>query len=112
MALMVVASAAALVGGCGADESTTCLTNDLAEICATPSQGAIEFNGSGLTPGSDVLIASPQVGESVYRVDDDGRFEPGGRGVLSFVAGTSLTFTVEATDSDGHVLDGKIVVES
>lgn len=110
--LPVAAIAVALAGGCGADDSAICLTNDGAEVCATPRDGAIEFRGSGLAPGSSVLIESTRVGESVYRVDDDGTFEPGGRGVLSFITGTPFTFTVSATTSDGNALDGQIIVGS
>jgi hypothetical protein len=102
----------ALVGGCGAEDSAVCLTNELAEVCATPVEGAIEFSGSGLTPGTEVLIDHPVVGASVYRVGDDGTFDPAGRGVLSFVAGAPLTFTVAAIDSGGRSLEGQLVVTS
>ena len=108
----VTVAVAALVGGCAADDSAVCLTNERAEVCATPAEGAVEFSGSGLAPGTEVLIDHPVVGASVYRVGDDGTFDPAGRGVLSFVAGTPLTFTVAAIDSDGQSLEGQLVVTS
>ena len=105
-----MASAAVIVGGCGSDDSGVCVANDVGRVCADGDKGSIVFSGSGLTPGSDVLIANSEVGDSSYRVSEDGTFEPGGRGVLSFIAGTPFTFQVTAVDGDGQLLDGEIAI--
>lgn len=105
-----IASAAFTIGGCGSDDSTVCVANDVGRVCADGDKGSIVFSGSGLTPGSDVLIANPEVGDSSYRVSEDGTFEPGGRGVLSFIAGKPFTFQVTAVDGDGQRLDGSIAI--
>lgn len=103
-----VACAAFVVGGCGSGDSAVCVANDVGRVCADGDRGSIVFSGSGLTPGSDVLIANPAVGVSSYRVREDGTFEPGGRGMLSYIAGTPFTFQVTATDGEGHSLEGEI----
>lgn len=105
-----MAGAAFIVGGCGSDDSAVCVANDVGRVCADGDKGSIVFSGSGLTPGSDVLIANPEVGDSSYRVSEDGTFEPGGRGVLSSIAGTAFTFTVTAVDGGGQALDGEIAI--
>lgn len=110
--LACLAVATSVVAGCGADDSAICLSNDVAEVCATPRDGAIEFSGTGLAAGSDVWVDTPELGEAAYRVGDDGAFEPGGRGAMSVVADTEFTFSVSATDAAGQPLDGQIAVRS
>ncbi len=100
-----------LVGGCASKRSSQCLSNEIGTVCADVD-GSITFRGSDLEPGSEVVIDHPDLGSSVYPVGDDGTFDPGGTGVLSYVAGTSLTFTISATDADGEQLGGQIVVTS
>ncbi len=100
-----------LVGGCAADGSSQCLSNDVATVCADVGD-SITFRGSELEPGSEVVIDHPDLSSSVYRVASDGRFDPGGTGFLSYFDGASLTFTISATDADGGQLGGEIVVTS
>ena len=107
---LAVVAAVVTVTGCASDDSAVCLSNDVGKVCADGGNGSIVFNGRGLIPGSDVLIANPDVGEATYRVSEDGMFEPGGRGILSFIAGTPFIFTVTAIDGDGQSLDGEITI--
>lgn len=110
VALVLVASTAA--SSCGTDGTTTCVANDVGEVCANNRSGAITFTGQGLEPNSDVRLDSSAVEPIVYEVRADGTFEPGGGGVLSTFANTEFTFTVAAVDADGNPLEGDIVIRS
>jgi len=98
--------------GCGSGDSVECLSNGVGKVCADNSDGSIRFSGNGLTPDSAVIIDNSDVGTSSYQVGADGSFEPDGAGFLSFVAGTSFTFTISAVDADGSRIEGEIVVTS
>jgi hypothetical protein len=108
-----VASVVAVVtvAGCGADDDAVCVSSEVGEVCAQ-SDGSISFAGRGLEPGSEVTIDHPDVGPIERVADANGEFDPGGGGVLSFVADTEFTFTVSAVDADGEPLQGVIVIRS
>lgn len=102
---------AVVFSGCGPD-SKQCVSSDIGEVCADDSDGSVRFSGDGLEPGSDVIVNHPEIGDSAFPVDSDGSFEPNGGGFLAFVAGTTITFTISAVDSDGTPIEGEITVTS
>jgi hypothetical protein len=110
--LLLTAAGLIVVSSCGFGDSAECVKSDVGEVCADNSDGSIQFSGNGLQPDSAVLIEHPEIGLSVYEVDDDGTFEAAGGGVVSLTVSTSFTFTITATDSDGQLIDGDIAIES
>lgn len=105
---------AATVTGCSSDGSAVCVSNDVGDVCAAESNGAITFSARGLTPGSEVQVLGPDDRTFVLQIDDDGTYAPpaGSVGFLSTFANSELTFTVTATDSDGELLEGDIVIST
>jgi hypothetical protein len=110
--MVMAAAGVVLVSSCGSGDSAECLTSDVGEVCADNANGSIEFSGSGLQPDSAVLIQHPELGLSVYEVDDDGTFEPNGGGVVSLVVEAPFTFTITATGADGQLIEGDIDISS
>ena len=102
----------ALLIGCGSDDAARCLSSDRGEVCADGSDGSVEFRGSGLEPDSEVVVDHPGPGDSRFVVESDGTFQPNGRAFMTFVAGTTTTFTISATDADGNPIEGEIIVVS
>ena len=97
-----------MMSSCGFRDSAECLESDVGQVCADNSGDSIEFSGSGLQPDSAVVIENPELGLSVYEVDDDGTFEPASRGVVALFDGTPFTFAITATDADGELIVGTI----
>ena len=110
--LSLAIAAVIAVSSCGSDDAAECLTSNVGEVCAEKSNGSIQFSGNGLQPDSAVLIEHPEIGLSVYEVDDDGTFELADGGVVSLTADTSSAFAVTATDADGQLIDGEIAFEA
>ena len=108
----MAAAGVILVGSCGFGDSAECLKSEVGEVCADNADGSIQFSGSGLQPDSAVLIEHPELGLSVYEVDDDGTFEPNGGGVVSLVVETPFTFSITATDAEGQLIAGDIDISS
>ncbi len=106
--LLLAGAGLIAIGSCGFGDSQACFERGDAKVCADNGNDSIEFSGSGLQPDSAVLIDNPELGLSVYEVDDDGTFEPDGRMVLAMFEGTPFTFTVTATDADGGLIEGVI----
>ena len=105
--------AAALIG-CSSDESAVCVSNDVGDVCAEESGGAIQFTASGLAPGTEVQVVEPKDISFVLQIDDDGTYAPpaGSVGFLYAFANTEFTFTVTATDTLGRQLEGDIVISN
>ena len=108
----MAAAGVILVGSCGFGDSAECLKSEVGQVCADNADGSIQFSGSGLQPDSAVLIEHPELGLSVYEVDDDGTFEPNCGGVVSLVVETPFTFSITATDADGQLIAGDIDISS
>jgi hypothetical protein len=109
--LVGVVAVLATTAGCGDDATVECVSNDVGEVCADAGGGAINFRGTGLSPGSEVVVGETAVGPMSYTVDDDGSFDPGNSsGVMSVFSGTEFVFDVTATDADGNVLSGQIAI--
>ena len=110
--LVVWAALAAvlIVAACSSD-SARCVSNHVGEVCANPNDGAVNFRGDGLLPGSEVVVGETVVGPLKYTVGDDGSFDPGSSsGVMAVFADTEFTFDVTATDADGNALTGQIEI--
>jgi hypothetical protein len=105
---------AATVTGCSSDESAVCVSNGVGDVCADESNGAITFSARGLAPGSEVQVLGPEEQAFVLQIDGDGTYAPpaGTVGFLSAFANTELMFSVSATDSDGELLEGDIVIST
>jgi len=99
--------------GCGSDSGTMCLRSDAGEVCAEGGDGRIEFSGSGLEPGSEVVFDNAELGPIALPVDADGSLEIDGTvGVLALFAGNEFTFAVTATDDQGAPIVGDITVST
>ncbi len=108
------ASSTSSHAGCSSDGSAACISNEVGDVCADDSNGAITFSASGLAPGSEVQVIGPEEQSFVLQVDGDGAYAPpaGSVGFLYYIANTELTFIVTATDSDGELLEGDIVIST
>jgi hypothetical protein len=106
--LVVVVALLVATTGCGDDATVECVSNEVGEVCAV-AEGGVNFRGSGLSPGSEVVLGEPTVGPITFAVNDDGSFDPSS-GVLALFAGTEFTFDVIATDANGDPLTGRIVI--
>ena len=105
---------AATVTACSSNESAVCVSNDVGDVCADESNGAITFSASGLAPGSEVQVVGPEENSFILQIEDDGTYAPpsGSVGFLYAFANTELTFTVTATDSHGEQFEGDIVISN
>jgi hypothetical protein len=105
---------ATTVTGCSSDESAVCVSNDVGDVCADESDGAITFSARGLAPGSEVQVLGPEEQAFILHIDGDGTYAPpaGSVGFLYAFANTELTFIVTATDSHGELLEGDIVIST
>ncbi len=105
---------AATVTGCSSNESAVCVSNDVGDVCADESNGAITFSASGLAPGSEVQVLGPEEQSFILQIDGDGTYAPpaGPVGFLYAFANTELTFIVTGTDSHGGQLEGDIVIST
>ncbi len=113
-AVLFSAVAVNAAAGCSSDASAVCISNDVGDVCAEESNGAITFSASGLAPGSQVQVIGPEDQPFSLLVDDDGAHAPpaGSVGFLSGFPDTELTFTVTATDSRGELLAGDIAIST
>ena len=94
-------------------ERAECVSHDVGEVCAEVNDGAINFHGDGLLPGSEVVVQETVVGPMVYPVGDDGSFDLGNsQGLMSVFADTEFTFEVVAVDADGNPLTGQIEIST
>lgn len=111
---MLSSVVAATVTGCSSEESAVCISNDVGDVCADESDGAINFSASGLAPGSEVQVLGPEEQSFILQIDGDGTYAPpaGSVGFLYAFADTELTFMVTATDSHGELLEGDIVIST
>ena len=111
---MLSSVVAATVAGCSSDASAVCVSNDVGDVCADESSGAITFSASGLAPGSEVEVVGPEEQSFILQIDGDGTYAPpaGSVGFLYAFADTELTFIVTATDSRGELLKGDIVIST
>ncbi len=111
---MLSSVVAATVAGCSSDESAVCISNDVGDVCAVESSGAITFSASGLAPGSEVQVLGPEEQSFILQIDGGGTYAPpaGSVGFLYAFANTDLTFIVTATDRRGELLEGDIVIST
>ena len=91
-----------------------CVSNDVGDVCADESNGAIVFSASGLAPGSEIQVVGPDEHSISLQIGGDGSYAPraGSLGFLSGYANTEFTFTVTATGSHGDQLEGDIVISN
>jgi len=109
----LTASAAVLTISACSSESAECVSNDIGEVCAEVNDGAINFRGEGLSPGSEVVVDETVVGPITFTADADGSFDPGNsQGLMSVFADTEFTFEVFAVDVDGNPLTGQITIST
>lgn len=111
--VVLATSVSVLAVSACASESAECVSNDVGEVCADTDDGAINFRGDGLLPGSEVLYVSPMLEPIKFIADADGLFDPGNRaGAISAFADTVFTFDVTAIDADGNPLTGQIEIST
>jgi hypothetical protein len=81
---------------------------------SSPASPGPEPTASGTlgSCGLGVVVNHPELGDSTIVVKRDGTFKPNRRGVLAFVARTTITFTISAVDAEGVPIEGEIVVTS
>lgn len=112
LASAVTAAMLAVASGCGSTGSATCVSNGIGEVCATSADGAIEFSGAGLEPGSDVTVDYGESEPAIFVVGANGTFDPDSQGLLAYFAGTEFTFGVSAIDDQGGPIEGDITVST
>ena len=109
----LTASVVILATSACSSERAECVSHDVGEVCAEVNDGAINFHGDGLLPGSEVVVQETVVGPMVYPVGDDGSFDLGNsQGLMSVFADTEFTFEVFAVDADGNPLTGQIEIST
>ena len=99
-----------MLAACSDDSGqATCLREGDARVCAEREDGAVALSGVGLQRGSDLEVATEEIGAERFTVGANG--EPDG--AIGFVGTTSspLEVQVEATIATGATLAGTLVIE-
>lgn len=104
-ALVGMVATAVLVAACSEPERRTCVRDGEARVCARSKGGSTTIEGSGLRPGSELRLVSPE-STAVVTIADAGRID-GGLGYLRSGNGRVL-LTVEATTATGAPLVGRL----
>lgn len=90
------------VAGCSSDDSdASCVRAGEAEVCADGTVGSVEMSAQGLQPGSDLRLATADLGSANHAVGADGELE-GTVGMLGGDSTAALVIEVSGTTADGE----------
>jgi hypothetical protein len=99
---IVLSVAGLLTGACSSEPSRICRQSSNAEVCLVSGQdSAYKVEASGLKPGSEFRVLSPQGSPILAHVDNEGGLASAQ--TLAIIEGeTPQSFRMEGTASTGH----------